>query len=55
MTDSHKKIYIAIRAEQIKDFHDKNNGHLLNKNEESPLSTGAYYPEGLITQLLQRN
>jgi len=31
MTDSHKKIYIAIRAEQIKDFHDKNNGHLLNK------------------------
>jgi hypothetical protein len=31
MTDSHKKIYISIRAEQIKEFHDKNNGHLLNK------------------------
>jgi len=31
MKASHKKIYIAIRAEQIKEFHDKNNGHLLNK------------------------
>jgi hypothetical protein len=31
MTSSHKKIYISIRAEQIKEFHDKNNGHLLNK------------------------
>jgi len=31
MTDSHKKIYISIRAEQIKEFHDKNNGHLFNK------------------------
>ena len=31
MTDSHKKIYISIRAEQIKEFYDKNNGHLLIK------------------------
>jgi len=31
MTKSERNIYINIRAEQIKEFQDKYNGHLFNK------------------------
>ena len=31
MTKSQKNIYIGIRAEQIKEFQDKNNGHLFKQ------------------------
>jgi hypothetical protein len=31
MTESQINIYINIRAEQIKHFHDTRNGHLFNK------------------------
>ncbi|MBK7362666.1 MAG: hypothetical protein IPJ01_10260 [Micavibrio sp.] len=31
MNKSERNIYINIRAEQIKEFQDKNNGHLFTK------------------------
>lgn len=48
MTDSHKKIYVSIRAEQIKDFQDKTNGHVFVN--PYPIETAIEIAERQLSQ-----